>query len=106
MPYHVKTPGQLVGDVYWKGDNTWTETYADRKQFAKKSDADAVQVLESAYGRLNDRLDMSKNRNRALVEQNRNMKRMLKNTMSTSILATGLGFQVLRIKILECDALI
>ena len=35
MPYHVKTPGKLeVGDVYWKGDNTWTSTYADRKQFA------------------------------------------------------------------------
>ena len=42
MPYHVKTPGQLeVGDVYWKGDNTWTETYADRKQFANISDANA-----------------------------------------------------------------
>ena len=45
MPYHVKTPGQLeVGDVYWKGDNSWTETYADRTQFANKSDADAVKA--------------------------------------------------------------
>jgi len=44
MPYHVKTPGQLVGDVYWKGDNTWTETYADRKQFANISDANAVKA--------------------------------------------------------------
>ena len=42
MPYHIKTPGALnVGDVYWKGDNAWTETYADRKQYANKSDADA-----------------------------------------------------------------
>ena len=41
MPYHIKTPGKLTGDVYWKGDNTWTETYADRKQYANKSDADA-----------------------------------------------------------------
>ena len=45
MPYHVKTPGQLeVGDVYWKGENTWTETYADRKQFANISDANAVKA--------------------------------------------------------------
>ena len=45
MPYHVKTPGQLeVGDVYWKGDNTWTETYADRKQFAEIADANAVKA--------------------------------------------------------------
>ena len=41
MPYHIKTPGTLTGDVYWKGDNTWTVTYADRKQYANKSDADA-----------------------------------------------------------------
>ena len=40
MPYHIKTPGALnVGDVYWKGDNTWTETYADRKQYSTKSPA-------------------------------------------------------------------
>ena len=45
MPYHVKTPGKLeVGDVYWKGDNTWTNTYADRKQFANISDANAVKA--------------------------------------------------------------
>ena len=45
MPYHVKTPGQLeVGDVYWKGDNSWTETYADRKQFANIADANAVKA--------------------------------------------------------------
>ena len=43
MPYHIKTPSVLnpaIGDVYWKGDNTWTETYADRKQYSNKSDAD------------------------------------------------------------------
>ena len=45
MPYPVKPPGQLeVGDVYWKGENTWTETYADRKQFANISDANAVKA--------------------------------------------------------------
>ena len=45
MPYHVKTPGKLnVGDVYWKENNTWTDVYADRKQYANKSDADAVKA--------------------------------------------------------------
>jgi hypothetical protein len=45
MPYHVKTPGKLVtGDVYWKGGNHWTETYADREQFANKADADAIKA--------------------------------------------------------------
>ena len=43
MPFHIKTPGKLeVGDVYWKGNNTWTETYADRTQFANISAANAV----------------------------------------------------------------
>tara|TARA_Y100001963_G_scaffold7799_1_gene10132 strand:- start:671 stop:880 length:210 start_codon:yes stop_codon:yes gene_type:complete len=43
MPYHIKTPSALNSsvDVYWKGDNHWTETYADRKQYANQSDADA-----------------------------------------------------------------
>tara|TARA_Y100001938_G_C7824981_1_gene298464 strand:- start:273 stop:491 length:219 start_codon:yes stop_codon:yes gene_type:complete len=45
MPYHIKTPGKLeVGDVYWKGNNTWTNVYADRKQFSTKSAADAVKA--------------------------------------------------------------
>ena len=45
MPYHVKTPGKLeVGDVYWKENNTWTDVYADRKQYANKSDAYAVKA--------------------------------------------------------------
>lgn len=45
MPYHVKTPSKInVGDVYWKGDNSWTNDYASRKQFSSKSDADAVKA--------------------------------------------------------------
>ena len=45
MPFHVKTPGKLnVGDVYWKENNSWTNVYADRKQYANKSDADAVKA--------------------------------------------------------------
>ena len=45
MPYHVKIPSKVnVGDVYWKGDNSWTNDYASRKQFSSKSDADAVKA--------------------------------------------------------------
>ena len=45
MPYHVKTPGKLeVGDGYWKGDNTWTDKYADRLQFPSEGDANAVKA--------------------------------------------------------------
>ena len=45
MPYHVKTPSKVnVGDVYWKGNNSWTNDYASRKQFSSKSDADAIKA--------------------------------------------------------------
>ena len=45
MAYHLTTPGKLTGsDVYWKGDNHWTEIYADRKQFANISDANSVKA--------------------------------------------------------------
>ena len=45
MPYHVKTPKALgTGDVYWKGNNTWTDVYADRTQFANISAANAVKA--------------------------------------------------------------
>ena len=43
MPYHVKTPKALgTGDVYWKGNNTWTDVYADRQQFSAKDQADLI----------------------------------------------------------------
>ena len=42
MPYHVKSVGALgTGDIYYKGGDTWTQVYADRKQYSNKSDADA-----------------------------------------------------------------
>jgi len=45
MPYHIKTPGKLKsGDVYWKGDNKWTDVYADRLQFLSEGDANAVKA--------------------------------------------------------------
>ena len=47
MPYHIKTPSVInptIGDVYYKGDNAWSETYADRKVYSTKSSADAVKA--------------------------------------------------------------
>ena len=44
MPYHIKTPSVLnpaIGDVYYKENDTWTETYADRKVYENESDANA-----------------------------------------------------------------
>ena len=41
MPYHIKSVGALgTGDIYYKADDTWTQIYADRKQYSNKSDAD------------------------------------------------------------------
>ena len=43
MPFHIKKAGipanAGIGDVYFKGSSTWTETYADRKQYSTKSPA-------------------------------------------------------------------
>ena len=50
MPYHVKSTGAMgTGNIYYEGGDTgnkncWTGTYADRKQFSNKSDADAVKA--------------------------------------------------------------
>ena len=41
MPYHIKSVGSMgTGDIYYKADDTWTQVYADRKQYSAKSDAD------------------------------------------------------------------
>ncbi len=43
MPYHVKSTGAMgTGTVYYEGGDTWTQTYADRKQFSAQADANAV----------------------------------------------------------------
>ena len=45
MAYHLKTPsvmGSSIGDVYYKGEDTWTEAYEDRKVFSTKSAATAI----------------------------------------------------------------
>ena len=44
MPYHIKKP-RTIGttvDVYYKDGDSWTESYADRKVFSNKADADAL----------------------------------------------------------------
>ena len=42
MPYHVKSTGAMgTGTIYYEGGDSWTQTYADRKQFSAEADADA-----------------------------------------------------------------
>ena len=43
MAYHIKKQSVLLDSktVYYKGDSTWTATYADRKSYSTKSSADA-----------------------------------------------------------------
>ena len=45
MPYHVKSTGEMgTVEFYYKADGTWTQTYADRKQYSAQADADAVKA--------------------------------------------------------------
>lgn len=47
MPFHIKTPSVInpaIGDVYYKGGNSWTETYTDRKVYTNESDANDVKA--------------------------------------------------------------
>ena len=38
--YHIKSTGKLgVGDIYYKGGDSWTTTYADRKKYTNKTTA-------------------------------------------------------------------
>ena len=62
MPYHVKTPGKLTaGDVYWKEGNSWTDVYADRKQYSTKSAADAVKATTVTINGITYQPDWFKN---------------------------------------------
>ena len=47
MPYHIKTSSVMnptIGDVYYKGNNIWTEIFDERKIYSSKSSADAVKA--------------------------------------------------------------
>lgn len=42
MAYFIKTTDVVDGewgDMYYKGDNAWTDTYEDRKVYTNESDA-------------------------------------------------------------------
>ena len=44
MVWHIKKSsmmGSSVGTVYYKGDNRWTETYADRATYTSQAKAKA-----------------------------------------------------------------
>ena len=44
MPYHIKTQSilnQSIGDIYYKGNNAWTDLYDDRKVYVNEADANA-----------------------------------------------------------------
>ena len=46
--YHIKKTSILseVGDVYYKGDNSWTDVYADRKVYTNKSTANSQKATK------------------------------------------------------------
>ena len=47
MPFHVKSTGVMgTGDIYYEGGDSWTQVYANRKQFSSSSDATAVKNTE------------------------------------------------------------
>ena len=47
MPYHVKSTGAMgTGTIYYEGGDSWTQTYADRKQFSAQADANAIKNTE------------------------------------------------------------
>ena len=42
MVWHIKKTSMIgVGTVYYKGDNRWTETYADRATYTSQAKAKA-----------------------------------------------------------------
>ena len=49
MAWHIKKTSILIasgiGDVYYKGDNRWTETYADRVTYTSQAKAKAENYI-------------------------------------------------------------
>ena len=48
MVWHIKKSsmmGSSVGTVYYKGDNRWTETYADRATYTSQAKAKAESYI-------------------------------------------------------------
>ena len=52
MPYHIKTKSVLnpsIGDVYYKGNNAWTDLYDHRKVYDSESDANDAKNVTVTY---------------------------------------------------------
>ena len=46
MVWHIKKTSMIgVGTVYYKGDNHWTGTYADRSTYSSQAKAKAVDYI-------------------------------------------------------------
>ena len=48
MVWHIKKSSMMgvgVGTVYYKGDNRWTETYADRSTYSSQAKAKAENYI-------------------------------------------------------------
>ena len=47
MVWHIKKTSILGGSrtVYYKGNNSWTETYADRSKYTSQAKAKAVDYI-------------------------------------------------------------
>ena len=49
MAWHIKKTSILIasgiGDVYYKGNNRWTETYADRSTYSSQAKAKAESYI-------------------------------------------------------------
>ena len=46
MVWHIKKTSMIgVSTVYYKGDNRWTETYADRSTYSSQANAKAVPYI-------------------------------------------------------------
>ena len=49
MVWHIKKTSMMtasgVGTVYYKGDNRWTETYADRTTYTSQAKAKAEEYI-------------------------------------------------------------
>ena len=48
MAWHIKKTSMLgsgVGTVYYKGNNRWTETFADRATYTSQAKAKAVDYI-------------------------------------------------------------
>ena len=47
MAWHIKKTSMMesAGTVYYKGDNRWTETYADRATYSSQANAKAVPYI-------------------------------------------------------------